>query len=184
MPARERRFNVPVPLSFKNWIDRQVDAGGFGTPAEYIRHLLRHAQAATTVDEIDRPGLRISAARGDSIALYLGRSLKRATLIETDGTIADMKRKFEANQIDAFGANRQRLTALTNEMPAYRLLPDNILDVPQTIVVPKGRTAALATVNAFIDDVRQSGFLKAAIEKSGVIGIDVAPAGYGYGKVE
>ena len=137
-----------------------------------------------SVDEIDRLGLRIGGARGDSITLYLRRTLKRATLIETDGTIADMKRKFEANQIDAFGANRQRLTAVTNEMPAYRLLPDNILDVPQTIVVRKGRTAALATVNAFIDDVRQSGFLKASMEKSGVIGIDVAPAGYGYGKVE
>jgi polar amino acid transport system substrate-binding protein len=137
-----------------------------------------------SVGEIDRPGLRIGGTKGDSITLYLGRILKRATLVETDGTTEDMKRKFEGRQIDAFGANRQRLTTLTKEMPWYRLLPDNILDVPQTIVVPKGRTAALATINALINDERQAGRLKASMEKSGVIGIDVAPAGYGYGKVE
>ena len=71
-----------------------------------------------------------------------------------------MKRKFDAREIDAFGANRQRLTNIMKELPNYRLLPDNIFDVPQTIVVGKGNTKALAAVNALIDDVRQSGFLK------------------------
>ena len=32
-------------------------------------------------------------------------------------------------------------------MPGYRLLPDNIFDVPQTIIVGKGKTDALATIN-------------------------------------
>ena len=61
--------------------------------------------------------------------------------------------------------------------PGTRLLPDNLFNVPQNIIVPMGRPAALAAVNAFIDDVRGSGFLKAAIEKGGAIGVDVAPAG-------
>ena len=69
-------------------------------------------------------------------------------------------------------------------MPGYRLLPDNIFDVPQTIIVGKGKTEALATINRFIDDMRGSGFLKAAIDKSGIPGLDMAPAGYGYGQAE
>jgi polar amino acid transport system substrate-binding protein len=137
-----------------------------------------------SVDEIDREGLRIGGTKGNSITMYLRRTLKRAKVIETEGDTTDVKRKFEAGEIDAFGANRQELTAMANQMQRYRLLPDNILDVPQTIVVPKGRTAALAAVNAFIDEVRRSGFLKASIERSGVVGIDVAPVGYGYGKVQ
>jgi ABC-type amino acid transport substrate-binding protein len=43
--------------------------------------------------------------------------------------------------------------------------------------VPKGRTDVLATVNRFIDEVRASGFLQTAIEKSGIIGLSAAPAG-------
>ena len=146
--------------------------------------LVAERSSLHSVDEIDRQGVRAGGARGNSITIYLSRTLKRAKVIETEGDAAGLKRKFEAGEIDAFGANRQELTAVANQMPGYRLLPDNILDVPQTIVVPKGRTAGLATVNAFIDEVRRSGFLKAAIERSGVIGIDVAPAGYGYGKVQ
>ena len=69
-------------------------------------------------------------------------------------------------------------------MPGYRLLPDNIFDVPQTIIVPKGKADVLAEVNRFIDEARTSGFLTSAIEKSRIPGLEVAPAGYGYGKAE
>jgi polar amino acid transport system substrate-binding protein len=70
------------------------------------------------------------------------------------------------------------------EMPGYRLLPDNIFDVPQTIIVPKDKPEVLAEINRFIDDVRDSGFLAAAIERSHIPGVEVAPAGYGYAKAE
>lgn len=146
--------------------------------------LVPNDSALKSVDEIDRQGLRISGSKGDSITLYLARTLKAATLVEIDGTPADVKAKFESRTIDAFGANRQRLTNIVKEAPGYRLLPDNIFDVPQTIVVGKGNMKGLATVNALIDDMRQSGFLKAALERSGIVGIDVAPSGYGYGKAE
>jgi polar amino acid transport system substrate-binding protein len=137
-----------------------------------------------SVGDIDQPGHRIAGGRGDSITLFLARTLKQARLVETDNTPADAKRKFAAGEIEAFGANRQRLTNLMTELPGYRLLPDNIFDVPQTIIVPKGEADVLTVINAFIDDVRASGFLAQAIEKSRIPGIDVAPVGYGYGKAE
>lgn len=146
--------------------------------------LVPEASALQSVADIDRPGLRISGGKGDSVTLYLARVLKQATLVETDGSPADTWRKFEAREIDAFGANRQRLTNLMKERSGYRLLPNNVFDVPQTIVVAKGNATALAFVNRLIDDVRQSGFLKSALVRSGIVGIDVAPAGYGYGKAE
>jgi polar amino acid transport system substrate-binding protein len=137
-----------------------------------------------SVADIDQPGRRISGGKGDSITLFLGRTLKQAKLIETDNTPADTKQKFANGEIDAFGANRQRLTNMAAEMPGYRLLPDNIFDVPQTIIVPKDKPDVLAEVNRFIDDVRGSGFLAAAIERGHIPGVEVAPAGYGYGKAE
>jgi polar amino acid transport system substrate-binding protein len=146
--------------------------------------LVPDASTLTSVADIDRAGLRISGGKGDSVTLFLARTLKAATLVETDGTPADTRRKFDAREIDAFAANRQRLTNMMKDMPGYRLLPDNVFDVPQTIIVAKGNTRGLATVNALIDDVRHSGFLKSALDKSGIVGIDVAPSGYGYGRAE
>ena len=146
--------------------------------------LVPESSTIRTVADIDQPGRRIGGGRGDSITLFLARTLKQAALVETDNTPADAKRKFANGEIDAFGANRQRLTDLMADLPGYRLLPDNIFDVPQTIIVPKDKAAALAEVNRFIDDVRASGFLAAAIEKSRIPGVEVAPTGYGYGKAE
>src|SRR6185436_17568626 len=105
------------------------------------------------------------------------RTLKQSTLVETDNSPAQAKEWLTADKIDAFGANRQRLTTLLTEMPGYRLLPDNLFGVTQTIAIPMGKPEALATLNRFIDDVRASGFLQDAITRSGAIGVDVAPAG-------
>ncbi|MFZ0838544.1 MAG: transporter substrate-binding domain-containing protein [Xanthobacteraceae bacterium] len=137
-----------------------------------------------SVADIDQPGRRIAGGKGDSITLFLARTLKHAKLIETDNSPADTKQKFANGEIDAFGANRQRLTNMAAEMPGYRLLPDNIFDVPQTIILPKDKPQILAEVNRFIDDVRGSGFLAAAIERGHIPGVEIAPAGYGYGKAE
>jgi polar amino acid transport system substrate-binding protein len=78
-------------------------------------------------------------------------------------------------QIDALGANRQRLTTLMKSAPGSRLLSDNLFNVPQNIVVPKDKPEVLAAVNAFLDDVRASGFLRDAVAKGGAIGVEAAP---------
>jgi len=127
--------------------------------------------------DIDRPGQKIAGVRNDSISLYLRRHLKQATLIEIENNPAETKRMLAAGEIDAFGANRQRLTGFAVETPGTRLLPDNLFGVPQTIIVPKGKAEALVAVNRFIDALRDSGFLKASIERSGVVGLDVGPGG-------
>jgi polar amino acid transport system substrate-binding protein len=136
------------------------------------------------VDDIDRPGLKVGAGKGDSIALFLARKLTQAKLVETDNTSAQARQMLTSHEIDAFGANRQRLLNLLADMPGYRILPDNIFNVPQTIIVGKGKVVALAAVNRFIDHARASGLLQQAITEGGIPGLEVAPRGYGYGEAE
>jgi putative addiction module CopG family antidote len=52
MPRRDE-LRVDLPDDLSAWMLRQVEAGGFGTPSEYIRHLLRLARATSSVDEIE-----------------------------------------------------------------------------------------------------------------------------------
>ena len=105
------------------------------------------------------------------------RILKQATLMELENNSAELSKALTARAIDALGANRQRLTTLSKATLSTRLLPDDLFNVPQNIVVPKDRPAALAAINALVDDVRASGFLQSAIERGGAIGVAVAPAG-------
>lgn len=124
------------------------------------------------IADIDRANQRIGATARDSIALYLARTLKQARLVElTNASAADVTRMLTSGELDAFGANRQRLTEAIRGTPMLRLLPDDLYGVEQTVVVANGRPDALAMVNVFLDDVRRSGFLNAAIERSGVVGI-------------
>jgi polar amino acid transport system substrate-binding protein len=140
--------------------------------------IVQDASPIQSVADIDKPGVRVSGGAGDSITLYMKRNIRQATLVETDNTLADTKAKFAAQAIDAFGANRQRLTTWLKDMPGYRVLPDSLFGVPQTIIVGKDKSEALATVNAFIDDTRTSGFLQEALTRSGIIGITLAPPGF------
>ena len=129
------------------------------------------------VADIDRAGQKIGGTVNDSITLCMKRILKQATIVELENNPAELSKALTARTIDALGANRQRLTTLSTATPGTRLLPDDLFNVPQNIVVPKDRPAALAAVNALIDEARASGFLQSAIERGGAIGVAVAPAG-------
>lgn len=138
--------------------------------------LVRADSSIRSVAQIDSPNQKIGAGKGDSIALYLARNLKQARLVElTESPVMAVQMVLDA-KLDAFGANRQRLTDLLRNSSGLRLLPDDLYGVEQTIIVPKGNPEALKIVNQFIDDVRKSGFLLESIQRSGAIGVAVAPA--------
>ncbi len=139
--------------------------------------LVLDGSSIKTVADIDRAGQKIAGTVNDSITLCMKRILRQATLVELENKPGELSKALAARTIDALGANRQRLTTLSKATPGMRLLPDDLFNVPQNIVVPKDRPAALAAVNALIDEVRASGFLQNSIERGGAIGVAVAPAG-------
>lgn len=138
--------------------------------------LVGQASPIQSVADLDRTNRKLGATRADSIALYLARTLRQATLVELDAPSADTVRQMILDgRLDAFGANRQRLTDMLRTTPGLRLLPDDLYGVEQAIIVANDRPDLLKALNQFIDEVRASGFLRSSIERSGVIGIAVAP---------
>lgn len=138
--------------------------------------IVRNDSPIKSIADIDRQGRKLGATRADSIALYLRRTLTQGQLLELDDTSQrTVERLLRDGVIDAYGSNRQRLTDWTKTAKGVRLLSDDLYGVEQAIIVPGGRRDALDAANQFIDEVRRSGFLKASVEKSGVVGIVVAP---------
>ena len=138
--------------------------------------IVKNDSPIKSIADIDHQGRKLGATRADSIALYLRRTLKQGMLIELDDTTQDtVQRLLRDGAIDAYGSNRQRLTDWTKSAKEVRLLSDDLYGVEQAIIVPGGRRDALDAANQFIDEVRRSGFLKTAVDRSGVVGIVVAP---------
>lgn len=127
-----------------------------------------------SIADIDQPDRKIGATSGDSIALHLARTLRRAMLVELSGAgPAEIAAMLRDGRLDGFGASRQRLVTLARQEGGLRLLRDDLYAVEQTIVVPKDNAEALLAINQFIDEVRASGFLDAAIARSGVVGLSI-----------
>jgi polar amino acid transport system substrate-binding protein len=128
-----------------------------------------------SVGDVDRPGIRIGVAARDSGDLFLTRTLKNAELKRMDGNVDAAVTMLRGRDIDAFAANRQRLTEATSRLSDLRVLPDNFYGVEQAIVVAKGNAVLLARINRFLDEARASGVVAEAIKRAGVVGVDVAP---------
>jgi polar amino acid transport system substrate-binding protein len=142
----------------------------------YNSYLVRADSPLQKIADADRPGTRIAARKGDSGELYLSRTLKQAELKGIPGLdVADAQKMLAASEIDAFATNRERLVAESASFPNVRVLPDNFFAVEQALIVGKGDPARLAYLNRFIDGLRASGFLQAAIDRGHLHGVEVAP---------
>lgn len=129
-----------------------------------------------TLAEIDRSGVKIGVGQGDAADLYLKRVLTQAALVPNPGGSLDTAlAQLQSGAIDAYAANRQRLTGFAATRPVVRLLDANFLAVRQAIIVPKRNTARLALVDRFLDEARASGLLAQAIARADLAGVDVAP---------
>jgi polar amino acid transport system substrate-binding protein len=140
-------------------------------------YIVRVDSALASSQDVDRPNIRIGVGERDAGDLFLTRALKSAQLSRRPSAeIATGIRMLVAGELDAYAANRTRLTEIAAREPSLRVLPDNFLSVGQSIVVAKGNSAGLAIVDRFVAEARASGLIQSAIERAGLKGVDVAPA--------
>ena len=69
-----------------------------------------------------------------------------------------------------------RLNDVARRTPGLRLVPDNFYGVEQAVIVRKGEAGRLEIVNRVLTEARASGLIAGAIERAGLVGVDVAPA--------
>ena len=197
-----RRAAVPVsitPLATASDVLQAVRSGaadiGFVAPNPERKGLVLYSQVYMRVQQsalvradadlhsirdLDRPEFVIGVNADDSVGLWLREHLTAAQVRATpDYSLGEAVAWLKAGTIVAFAGNRQRLTMNTRDVTGVRLLPDNFYGVPQAIAVPLERSDRLKWVNAVLDELRASGFLADSVARSGVDGLEVAPAPVG-----
>jgi polar amino acid transport system substrate-binding protein len=127
-----------------------------------------------SIDEVDRPGIRIAITERSAYDLYLTRNLKHAELVRDKG-FDNVFKRFVDEKLDALAGLRPRLIIDQENLPGSRILEGNFTSVQQAAGTPKGRPAGFAYLKAFIEDVKATGRVAQAIEENDVRGLTVAP---------
>lgn len=125
--------------------------------------------------EVDRPGVRVTVGAGSAYDLYLSRELKQAQIVRAPSSPAVVD-TFLAQGLDVAAGVKQQLQADAQRLPGLRLLPGRFMVIEQAMAMPKLRGQAAAdSLRAFVQEMKASGFVAAALQRHGIEGATVAP---------
>jgi len=126
------------------------------------------------IEDVDRDGVRIAVGAKSAYDLYLARNLKHARLVRAP-TSPDAIELFQKEKLEAVAGVKQPLLQLAARDPGVRVLEGRFMAIEQAMGIPRGRDQAARYVRAFVEDVKQSGFVARALESSGQRDATVAP---------
>jgi polar amino acid transport system substrate-binding protein len=138
-------------------------------------YLVPGASPLRAAADVDREGVRVAAPARANYELYLSRNLRRAQLVSPPGADAAFE-LLAAGKVDALAGLTQGLLGLVPKLPGSRLVEGRFMAVQQSIAVPRGKDAGVRYLRAVVEDVKRSGLVARAIEKTGARGVSVAPA--------
>jgi polar amino acid transport system substrate-binding protein len=156
---------------------REVDfAGGF--MLMFNTYAVAAASPLREAADADRQGVQIGAVKGQTPQIHLSGTLRNARMRVFDATPdqAALEKLLAGGEVDAFALNQQRAEeAAAASKGRLRALRGSFFDAEQSVVVKKGEAEKAAFLAAFIEELKASGFIKAAIDRAKLVGVGVAP---------
>jgi polar amino acid transport system substrate-binding protein len=126
------------------------------------------------VADVDKPGVRIGVNKNSAYDLFLTRTLKHAELVRGENGVA----LFREQKLEAAAGVKQPIAAYAKAHPDVRVMDGRFMEIRQAMGVPRapGRDAAAAYLKKFVEEMKVSGFVAAALKRSGQADATVAPA--------
>ena len=140
-------------------------------------YLVRDASPLRANEEVDRAGQRVVVGQGSAYDLYLSRELKDAQVVHAPSSPAVVQHFVDSGAEVAAGV-KQQLEMDARRIGGLRLLPGRFMVIRQAMGCPRSRgPEAAAALSAFVEEMKASGFVADALERHGIEGASVAPAG-------
>ncbi|PTE22037.1 ABC transporter substrate-binding protein [Cereibacter changlensis JA139] len=137
-------------------------------------YLVPEASPIRTLDQVDRPGIRIAVGRGSAYDLHLSRSIGSATLerVKTSQEVVDF---FLREGFEVAAGIRQQLEADQRRHPGLRLLPERFMVIEQALGLPAARDPRLtAALNSFLASARDSRLIARLLKENRTEGAVIA----------
>ena len=130
-------------------------------------YMVRKDSPLKTIDEVDKPGIRIAVGPKSAYDLYLTRTIKHATLVRASiGGGRAMIDVFLKDNLEVAAGVRQPLEDYAKDHPNMRVMDGAFQEINQAMGVPKGKTAGAKYLAAFLEEMKASGFVAAALKRS------------------
>jgi polar amino acid transport system substrate-binding protein len=140
-------------------------------------YLVRDDSPLQANEEVDRPGTRVVVGQGSAYDLHLSRELKNAQVVHAPSSQAVLRHFLDTGAEVAAGV-RQQLEQDAAPVGGLRLLPGRFMVIRQAMGCARSRgEAAAAELARFVEEMKSSGFVAEALERHGIQGASVAPAG-------
>ncbi len=142
------------------------------------------ASPLQTVTDVDRAGVRIAVGTGSAYELYLTRTLRHAALVHAP-TGNDAIAQFQRDGLEVAAGVRSPLQKFVEGHPELRMIDGRFMAIEQAMGMPKGRGDRIDAAHAaqflrvFVEEMKASGFVAAALTRSGQHDAQVAPAAHG-----
>ena len=137
-------------------------------------YLVPAGSALQTVEEVDRPGVRIAVAARSAYGLWLVRNIKHAQLVHANGGDAAFD-LFVNEKLEALASLRPGLLTDVQRLPGARILDGQFTAVQQAVGTGKANAAGAAFLRRFVEEAKASGFVADLIARHHVRGLSVAP---------
>jgi polar amino acid transport system substrate-binding protein len=139
-------------------------------------YAVRDGSLVTAMEQVDRAGTRVVVGKGSAYDLFLSRELKQATILRAPSSPAVVDFFLEQGADVAAGV-KQQLEADAQRLGGLRLLPGRFMVIQQAMGCPRSRGAEAAVALAeYVEAMKRSGFVAAALKRHGISGAAVAPA--------
>jgi polar amino acid transport system substrate-binding protein len=129
-------------------------------------YLVRESSSYRGVADLDRDGVRIATALNSAYDLELSRMLKHAKLVRAPTSAAAIE-LFEHDGLEAAAGVRQALVDAQRRAKRLRVLPDAYTHIDQAMTIPRGHQAALKFLQAFVAELKTTGFIRDSLDRSG-----------------
>lgn len=129
-------------------------------------YVVRNSSPARTNEGVDVAGSSIGVVKGSAYDLHLTAALKAAIILRY-ATHEDAVVAFRNGDLAAIAGIRQPMADLANDDPGLRLIETPFMTIRQAMAIPKNRNAGLAYIDLFLEEMRRSGFVAEALERSG-----------------
>ena len=134
---------------------------------------VRTGSALTRNDEVDRQGVRVVVGKGSAYDLYLSGALKHAEIVRvasSDAVVATMVRDGYEVAAGVRGPLEQQLA----HFPELHLLDGRFMAIHQAMATRKNSTSGLDLLQAFVEEMKASGFVARGLLRHQVEGVTVA----------
>lgn len=115
-------------------------------------YLVPAGSVMQSMDEVDRPGVRVAIASKSAYDLFLTRTLRNATLVRAQGGMAGSLELFLERKLDVLAGIKPWLDATAETLQGSRVLDGEFMTVQQCIGTPKGREAGLRFLQQFVEE--------------------------------